>query len=28
MKDMTDAIVKNYEKEKLDAIVCLGGGAL
>jgi 6-phosphofructokinase 1 len=26
MVDMTDAIVKNYEKEKLDVIVCLGGG--
>src|SRR5215831_3125595 len=24
--DMTDVIVKNYEKEKLDALVCLGGG--
>lgn len=24
--DMTDAIVRNYEKEKLEALVCLGGG--
>lgn len=26
MVDMTDAIVRNYEKEKLDALVCIGGG--
>src|SRR3954469_15692949 len=26
MIDMTDAIVRNYEKEKLEALVCLGGG--
>jgi 6-phosphofructokinase 1 len=24
--DMTDVIVKNYEREKLDALVCIGGG--
>ena len=24
--DMTDAIVRNYDKEKLEALVCLGGG--
>jgi ATP-dependent phosphofructokinase / diphosphate-dependent phosphofructokinase len=24
--DMTDAIVENYEKHHLDALVCLGGG--
>src|SRR6185312_13421196 len=26
MVDVTDTIVRNYEKEKLDALVCLGGG--
>src|ERR1043165_1257034 len=26
MVDMTDAIIRNYEKEKLGALVCLGGG--
>src|SRR6185295_12976682 len=26
MADMTDTIVKHYEKEKLDALVCIGGG--
>jgi 6-phosphofructokinase len=26
MKDMTDAIVRNYRKHKLDALVCIGGG--
>src|SRR3569833_171546 len=26
MTDMTDTIVRNYEKEKLDALVCIGGG--
>ena len=26
VRDMTDAIVRNYEKEKLDALVCIGGG--
>jgi 6-phosphofructokinase 1 len=26
MVDMTDAIVRNYEKDKLDALVCIGGG--
>jgi 6-phosphofructokinase 1 len=26
MRDMTDVIVKNYEKNKLDALVCIGGG--
>src|SRR5579864_4850765 len=26
MVDMTDDIVRNYEKEKLDALVCIGGG--
>jgi len=25
-RDMTDVIVKNYEKNKLDALVCIGGG--
>ncbi len=25
-RDMTDAIIKNYEKHGLDALVCLGGG--
>jgi ATP-dependent phosphofructokinase / diphosphate-dependent phosphofructokinase len=26
MVDMTDTIVRNYQKEKLDALVCIGGG--
>src|SRR5213075_3378957 len=26
MVDMTETIVRNYEKEKLDALVCIGGG--
>jgi len=26
MRDMTNVIVRNYEKLKLDALVCLGGG--
>lgn len=26
MRDMTDVIVGNYEKNKLDALVCIGGG--
>jgi 6-phosphofructokinase len=26
MRDMTDVIVRNYKKEKLDALVCIGGG--
>jgi 6-phosphofructokinase 1 len=26
MRDMTDVIVKNYEKNKLDALICIGGG--
>jgi 6-phosphofructokinase 1 len=26
IRDMTRAVVKNYEKHKLDALVCLGGG--
>ena len=26
MQDMTDAIVENYRSNKLDALVCLGGG--
>jgi 6-phosphofructokinase 1 len=26
MVDMTDRILRNYEKEKLDALVCIGGG--
>src|SRR5215472_16430053 len=26
MRDMTSAIVKTYEKNRLDAVVCLGGG--
>ena len=26
MQDMTDVIVRNYEKNKLDALVCIGGG--
>src|SRR4051812_17173854 len=26
MVDMTDTIVRHYEKEKLDALVCIGGG--
>ncbi|MEO8427818.1 MAG: ATP-dependent 6-phosphofructokinase [Verrucomicrobiota bacterium] len=26
VRDMTDVIVKNYQKCKLDALVCLGGG--
>jgi ATP-dependent phosphofructokinase / diphosphate-dependent phosphofructokinase len=26
MQDMTDVIVKNYEKNKLDALICIGGG--
>lgn len=25
-RDMTDVIVRNYEKNKLDALVCIGGG--
>src|SRR5262245_14858077 len=25
-RDMTDVIVKNYKQNKLDAIVCIGGG--
>lgn len=25
-RDMTDAIIQNYRKHKLDALVCLGGG--
>lgn len=25
-RDMTDVIVRNYEKQKLDALVCIGGG--
>src|SRR6201985_1308141 len=26
MVDMTEAIIRNYQKEKLDALVCIGGG--
>jgi 6-phosphofructokinase len=26
MRDMTGAIVRNYERERLDALVCIGGG--
>ncbi len=26
MRDMTDVIVRNYERNKLDALVCIGGG--
>ncbi len=26
MRDMTDVIAQNYEKYKLDALVCIGGG--
>jgi 6-phosphofructokinase 1 len=26
MRDMSDVIVQNYEKNKLDAVVCIGGG--
>src|ERR1043165_7769995 len=26
MVDMTDTIVRNFEKQKLDALVCIGGG--
>ncbi len=26
MVDMTEVIVRNYQKEKLDALVCIGGG--
>src|ERR1700761_3634930 len=26
MVDMTETIVRNYQKEKLDALVCIGGG--
>lgn len=26
VRDMTDVIVRNYEKNKLDALVCIGGG--
>jgi 6-phosphofructokinase 1 len=25
-RDMTDTIVKNYERNKLDALICIGGG--
>ena len=25
-RDMTDAIIRNYRKNKLDALVCMGGG--
>jgi len=25
-RDMTDVIVKNYERNKLDALICIGGG--
>jgi len=27
MADMTDTIIRNYEKEKLDALVCLAAAA-
>src|SRR3954469_18326172 len=26
LRDMTDAIVRNYKREKLDALICIGGG--
>jgi 6-phosphofructokinase 1 len=26
LRDMTDTIVRNYEKNKLDALICIGGG--